>query len=251
MGRSGVWRRLAWHVHAFPRAWRDCVRFPASDVAGFRGRKWFQLDKWPLPSAVCVSLAGDSVVSVPEGLPEGGYIGPSKYCMLPDRLAAEFDQRGLGAVIVDGGGGAVRVPCLLHCDDQFWIAGCGEELRVMAGIGEAWCDLSGNEYHAKDEGEAALIAFRPDLVRTPDVRPSLHGKVVPKATTKVYLGVPFCEDLSLRPHLDACAATARACAKPLVAQVAAGEIPWPIFVELLCSIAMTSSGLLAAARSYV
>ena len=93
--------RAIWTTHgdlqkAFPRTWRAGMLLRLAQDAGLQAGLLHTICSSLQADHVIITLGGTSVVTVHEGVPEGGQLGPLGFNTLPDALVRMLQARRLG-----------------------------------------------------------------------------------------------------------------------------------------------------------
>ena len=152
-----LWVLFADQVKAFPRTWRADILEEAATGPRIRDGALALLGSILDHDSVCIWLSGDSVVTVTQGIPEGGCIGPMAYPLIPDSLLRLLQQEkvgiGVGAKIPDCWKGHVWRGCGTPDESlvQAFQAGIRGECRLPPKTAlEAWPNFEASAARALD-----------------------------------------------------------------------------------------------------
>lgn len=244
-------------VDAFPRSWRNKVRFNLLEHCRTPAAAWLLADSMLGATQIPIPFGGWSVVSCNEGLLEGGLLGPLLYCLSRTEIICPVISKQLG-VPVPGVSLALpgdKVPALAHCDDLACLG--NESSRFQAGpcrltrsscvVVSGWRGVRLGQVvlqavHASDESKSATIRFRPDLLRRLDSDLQLQRQPIPSTRVKVYLGFLFDEALKMLPNRAKRIGAGWAAGKKLIPHVRSGVIAWHAFVDRLESDVLPARG---------
>lgn len=91
-----LWIFMSDIVKAFPRQWRASLLDDLSGTTRVRGGSLAALGDILSSDVVCVWLSGSSTVTVTQGIPEGGCLGPLLYPLSPDSLMRQLSEENCG-----------------------------------------------------------------------------------------------------------------------------------------------------------